>query len=58
MSDFQSTKKPAYTGIENLEIMKEARNYNNFIIKIIRKYAPKNLMRIFTISGQELANFR
>ena len=43
MSDFQSTQKPAYTGIENLEIMKEARNYNNFIIKIIRKYAPKNL---------------
>ena len=55
---FQSTQKPAYTGIENLEIMKEARNYNNFIIKIIRKYAPKNLDANIYISGQELANFR
>ena len=31
-----------YTGTDNLEIMAEAKNYNNYLIKLIEKNIPKN----------------
>lgn len=30
----------AYTGADNLEVMREARNYNAFLITLIERYAP------------------
>lgn len=30
----------AYTGVDNLEVMQEAVNYNRFLLDTVRKYAP------------------
>lgn len=40
MTNYQSENDPAYTGIDNLEIMKDAKNYNSFIEKLIVAAAP------------------
>jgi SAM-dependent methyltransferase len=33
-------QQPAYTGIDNLEVMQEAVNYNRYLLDTVRKYAP------------------
>lgn len=40
MTAYQSENDPAYTGIDNLEIMKDAKNYNTFIEKLVVEAAP------------------
>ena len=37
MSDMQ---QQAYTGIDNLEVMQEAVNYNRYLLDLVRKHAP------------------
>lgn len=34
------TERQAYTGVENLEIMQEARNYNRYLLNTICRHAP------------------
>jgi SAM-dependent methyltransferase len=31
---------PAYSGVDNLEVMSEAENYNRFLLAIVRRHAP------------------
>jgi SAM-dependent methyltransferase len=33
-------QQQAYTGVDNLEVMQEAVNYNRYLLDIVRKYAP------------------
>jgi SAM-dependent methyltransferase len=33
-------QQPAYTGVDNLEVMQEAVNYNRYLLDTVRKYAP------------------
>ncbi|HEY0941409.1 MAG TPA: class I SAM-dependent methyltransferase [Steroidobacter sp.] len=33
-------QQQAYTGVDNLEVMQEAVNYNRFLLDTVRKYAP------------------
>lgn len=33
-------QQPAYTGVDNLEVMQEAVNYNRYLLNTVRKYAP------------------
>jgi trans-aconitate methyltransferase len=40
MTAYQSENDPEYTGVENLEVMKDAKNYNRFIEKLIVEAAP------------------
>lgn len=40
MTAYQSETEPAYNGADNLEIMKDAKNYNGFIEKLIVDAAP------------------
>ena len=40
MPVYQSENNPAYDGTDNLEIMKDAKNYNDFIKKLIIDAAP------------------
>jgi len=42
MKTFQSKMKPKYHGTENLEVMSEAVNYNNFLVDQILKCAPES----------------
>lgn len=32
----------SYTGVDNLEVMREAKNYNRFLLNTIRRHAPRN----------------
>jgi SAM-dependent methyltransferase len=43
MSVYQSFESPDYNGSENLELMKEAHNYNRFIENLIKDAAPQKL---------------
>jgi SAM-dependent methyltransferase len=56
MTSYQSDRDPTYTGTDNLEVMKDAKNYNNFIEKLIVDAAPsKSRMNVFDFgagSGQ------
>jgi SAM-dependent methyltransferase len=48
MTAYQSERDPFYTGSDNLEIMKEAKNYNRFIEKLIVNAGPsKTSFRVF-----------
>ena len=40
MTAYQSENDPEYTGVENLEVMKDAKNYNRVIEKLIVEAAP------------------
>ena len=40
MTTYQSENQPEYNGVDNLEIMKDAKNYNRYIEKLIVKAAP------------------
>jgi SAM-dependent methyltransferase len=33
-------QQQAYTGVDNLEVMQEAVNYNRYLLDIVRRYAP------------------
>src|SRR5690242_12083450 len=35
-----TTDQGAYTGVDNLEVMREARNYNAWLLDLIRGHAP------------------
>lgn len=34
-------QRKAYSGVENLEVMREAKNYNHHLLDLIRKHAPR-----------------
>jgi len=40
MPVYQSENNPAYDGTDNLKIMEDAKNYNDFIKKLIIDAAP------------------
>jgi len=33
-------QQPAYSGVDNLEVMQEAVNYNRYLLETVRRYAP------------------
>lgn len=33
-------QQPAYTGVDNLEVMQEAVNYNRYLLDLVRRHAP------------------
>jgi SAM-dependent methyltransferase len=33
-------EREAYTGVENLEVMQEAKNYNRYLLNLVRAHAP------------------
>ena len=35
-------QQPAYTGVDNLEVMQEAVNYNRYLLDTVRRYAPRS----------------
>ena len=35
-----TAQQDAYTGVDNLEVMREARNYNDWLLRLIGRHAP------------------